>query len=528
MLRRFGLVAVFIAAFLSFGPVSASTPSGKKVALVMGNSAYKHAVELPNPKNDAKLMAETFRTAGFTVIEGEDLDKTAMSALVDQFTEIAYDADVAVVYYAGHGLQVDGRNYLVPIDAQLEKAAQLQTRTVPAEKFLAALPPDPAVSIIILDACRDNPLARSLAKAMPASRSASMGVGLAPVQANSQTPGSGGLLIAYATDPGAVAYDGKGINSPYTAALARHITTPGLEIQSALTRVRADVAEATGGAQHPWHNASLSREVFIGGEPAAQTAVAVPTQVQPAGEAASGNANEVNWTVEQKLWEEASKRNTVAHYELYLQQYPNGNFATLAKLNLDQLKATATTEVASIAPAGEATASASQVRTAVAMPDDVKLSVGTPETETALNLDKDGRIDLQLRLGALGHVTGGADGALGAKSRTAIGAWQRQNGMVETTYLTQQQHMFLVVQTDPMMPQIRAQYEAQKAAIAVRKAQAPARQKQKVAGQRVRRQHDGATLEGRVERRNSGGMDPAGAAFAGGLIGGALGGLLGR
>jgi peptidoglycan hydrolase-like protein with peptidoglycan-binding domain len=333
-------------------------------------------------------------------------------------------------------------------------------------------------------------------------------------------------LIAYATDPGAVAYDGKGINSPYTTALARHLTTPGLEIQSALTRVRADVSEATGGAQHPWHNASLSREVFIGGDPAAQAVAIVPAEVKPAGDASSTDTNGVNWTVEQKLWEEASKRNTVAHYELYLQQYPSGNFATLAKLNLDQLKATATTQVASIAPAGEATASASQVRTAVAMPDDVKLSVGTPETETALSLDKEGRIDLQLRLGALGHVTGGADGALGARSRTAIGAWQRQNGMVETTYLTQQQHMFLVVQTDPMMPQIRAQYESQKAAIAVRKAQTPARQK--VAGQRVKRQHNGATLEGRVQRRNSGGMDPAGAAFAGGLLGGALGGLLGR
>ncbi|OBZ95442.1 hypothetical protein ADU59_12830 [Pararhizobium polonicum] len=511
------------------GYASAATPAGKKVALVMGNSAYKHAVELPNPKNDAKLMAETFRAAGFTVIEGEDLDKVAMTALVDQFTEIAYDAEIAVVYYAGHGLQVDGRNYLVPIDAQLEKAAQLQTRTVPAEKFLAALPPDPAVSIIILDACRDNPLARSLAKVLPASRSASMGVGLAPVQANGQSSGAGGLLIAYATDPGAVAYDGKGINSPYTAALARHLTTPGLEIQSALTRVRADVSEATGGAQHPWHNASLSREVFIGGDAAAQAAAVVPNAVKPSGEATSAaGANDVNWTVEQKLWEEASKRNTVAHYELYLQQYPAGNFATLAKLNLDQLKATATTQVAAVAPAGEATASASQVRTAVSVPDDVKLTVGTPETEALLNLDRNDRIDLQLRLGALGHVTGGADGTLGAKSRTAIGAWQRQNGMVETTYLTEQQHMFLTVQTDPMMPQIRAQFEAQKkAAIAVRKAQAPVRQK--VAGQqRVRRQHHQEdTLEGPVERRgNSGGADPAGAAFAGGLIGGALGGIL--
>lgn len=346
MLRGFGLVAVMVAAFISIDITETLAATGKKVALVMGNSAYKYAVELPNPKNDAKLMAETFRTSGFTVIEGEDLDKTGMKSLVDQFTEAAYDAEIAVIYYAGHGLQVDGRNYLVPIDGQLESAAQLKTRTLTADELLAAQPPDPAVSIVILDACRDNPLARSLAKVLPASRSSATG-GLAAVQTNNQGSGAGGLLIAYSTDPGAVALDGKGINSPYTAALARHLTTPGLEIQSALTRVRADVSEATGGAQHPWHNASLSREVFIGGQPAATpvAATATVTDMQPV---SSGNgATDVKWTVEQKLWDEASKRNTVAHYELYLQQYPNGNFATLAKLNLDQLKASATTEVAS-------------------------------------------------------------------------------------------------------------------------------------------------------------------------------------
>lgn len=509
---------------------SASTPSGKRVALVMGNSAYQHAVELPNPKNDAKLMSQTLRAAGFTVLDGENLDKAAMTALVDQFTEIAYDAEVAIVYYAGHGLQVDGRNYLVPIDAQLEKAAQLQTRTIPADKVLGALPPDPAVSIIILDACRDNPLARSLAKVLPTSRSASMGVGLAPVQANGQSTGSGGLLIAYATDPGAVAYDGKGVNSPYTAALARHLATPGLEIQGALTRVRADVSEATAGAQRPWHNASLSREVFIGGDAPALQAQTPATEAKAGADTSASDRTDVSWTVEQKLWEEASKRNTVAHYELYLQQYPDGNFATLAKLNLDQLTTVVKTEVAAVAPAGEASASASQIRTAVAVPDDVKRTVGTPETEAALDLDKGARIDLQLRLGALGHVTGGADGALGARSRGAIGAWQRQNGLVETTYLTQQQHMFLVVQTDPLMPQIRAQYEAQRkaAAAALRKAKAPVRQKV-ATQQRIKRQQPAAedTLEGPVERRGSG-MDPAGAAFAGGLLGGTLGGIIGN
>ena len=192
--------AVFVVSFLALSDASAYV-DGKKVALVIGNGAYAHAIQLPNPAGDGKLVAETLRSAGFSVIEGSDLDKAGMTKLIDQFTEAAYDADIALVFYAGHGLQVDGRNYLVPVDAELEKAAQLQTRTIPVEAVLAALPPDPAVGIIILDACRDNPLARTLARAMPIARSTSVGAGLAPVQANGQSTNAGGLLIAYATDP---------------------------------------------------------------------------------------------------------------------------------------------------------------------------------------------------------------------------------------------------------------------------------------------------------------------------------------
>ena len=531
MHRALGLFAVLITAFLSISQVSGAV-NGKKVALVIGNSAYQFAVTLPNPKSDAALIAATLRSKGFNVIEGTDVDKTRMSELLDKFTEDAYDAEVAVVYYAGHGLQVDGHNYLIPVDAQLEKAAQLQTRTISVDKLMASLPPDPAVSVIILDACRDNPLARTLAKALPASRSQSMGMGLAAVQASGQSSGSGGLLIAYATDPGAVAYDGAAANSPYTTALAKHLTTPGLEIQSALTRVRADVSEATNGAQRPWHNASLGREVFLGGAaPAASAAPATPTVNLGEGAAQPVEAKpDVNWTVEQKLWDEASKRNTVAHYELYLKQFPNGSFAGLASLNIDQLKASGTTEVASLAPAGEASASASQVRTAVSVPDDVKQVPGTPETEAALNLDKAGRIDLQLRLSALGHLTGGADGSLGPKSRAAIAAWQKQSGIIETTYLTQQQHMFLVVQTDPLMAQVRAQYEQQKAVNAnARKQQAAQAAKRQTTRKTAVRQQQGDEKIGRVQKRSGGGLmdSPGGAAFVGGLVGGAIGGIIG-
>jgi uncharacterized caspase-like protein len=503
----------------------------KRVALVIGNSAYVHAVALPNPVGDAKLMAATLRDAGFTVIEGSDVDKAAMGKLVDQFTEAAYDADIALIYYAGHGLQVDGRNYLIPVDAQLEKAAQLQTRTIPVDDLLRSLPPDPAVGIIILDACRDNPLARTLAAALPASRSASMGAGLAAVQANGESHGGGGLLIAYATDPGSVAYDGKDAHSPYTAALARHLATPGLEIQSALTRVRADVSEATKGAQRPWHNASLAREVFIGGEAPVPTAPAktliVGTGTQPA--TAAEPAGDVDWTVEQKLWDEASKRNTIAHYKLYLDQFPQGRFASVARLNIEQLESGVASQVASVAPAdpsaSAAIGGASVVRTAIAIPDDVRSVPGTATTEALLLLDKEKRVDLQLRLSALGHYAGTYDGALGPRSRQAIGAWQRQSGIVETTYLNQQQYSFLVIQTDPLMPNVRAKYEAEKVAVTQQKRI----QTQKV----VKRKKTGGgdtNLGPSQHRKGSGGVfsDPAGAAFVGGLIGGAIGGAIGK
>lgn len=542
--RMLGLVAALIAAFLSITQVLAATSSGKKVALVIGNSTYQYAVTLPNPKADAGLMAKTLRASGFTVIEGLDLDKARMSSALDEFTEAAYDAEVALIYYAGHGLQVDGHNYLIPIDAQLEKAAQLQTRTISVDKMLSALPPDPAVSVIILDACRDNPLARTLARALPASRSQSMGTGLAAVQANGQSSGSGGLLIAYATDPGAVAYDGKDVNSPYTTALARHLTTPGIEIQSALTRVRAEVSDATKGAQRPWHNASLGREVFLGGDPKPTQQEATP-QLTLGADAPQAASPDVNWTIEQKLWDEASKRNTIAHYELYLRQFPEGSFAKLASLNIDQLKQT---QVAALsAPAGDAAASASQVRTAVAVTDDVKQTPGTPETEALLKLDKEGRIDLQLRLGALGHTTGGADGSLGPRSRSAIAEWQRQSGIAETTYLTPQQHMLLVVQTDPLMAQVRAQYaadkeQARKAAVArakqqqIQKAQqaqkvakqpAPRKQQQQTARKPVRQAERREIVEVEPVHREPGILDsPGGAAFVGGLVGSAIGGLI--
>ncbi|RNJ46974.1 hypothetical protein B5V01_33775 [Mesorhizobium erdmanii] len=365
-----GLVLSILAAF----GVQAATTAGKRVALVIGNSKYVNAVALPNPANDAHLIASTLRNAGFDVIEGVDQDNAGMHGLISKFTEESYNADLAVIFYAGHGMQVDGKNYLIPVDADLTSPAYLKTRTVQIDEFMAALPADPAVGIIILDACRDNPLGRTLAAALPKSRS--LGAGLAPVDAKADGVGTGGVLIAYATDPGAIAFDGDGVDSPYSLALAKHLTEPGVEIQSALTRVRGDVTEVTQGRQRPWHNASLGREVFLG-KPAAQTA---PPAVAPVADAAKTTAAPApvaseppSWEVEQRLWDEASKKSAIPYYEAYLDQFPNGRFATMARLDIGQLKdPTAGKQVAALdtndanANPGPAvrTSAADQVRTA--------------------------------------------------------------------------------------------------------------------------------------------------------------------
>ena len=502
--------AAILGGFLLFvlGPLAAqaSTAESKRVALVIGNSKYIHAVTLPNPSSDARLMAATLRDAGFEVIDGVDLDNAGMHNLLNRFTEASYDADLAVIFYAGHGMQVDGKNFLIPVDAELTSPAHLRTRTIQIDDFIAALPPDPSVGVVILDACRDNPLARTLAASMPKSRSTALGTGLAPVEAKSSGIGTGGILIAYATDPGAIAFDGKGTNSPYTTALAKHLAEPGVEIQSALTRVRGEVTEQTEGRQRPWHNASIGREVFIGGkapEPAAPSkphasASALQTPAAPTIEPPA-------WEIEQRLWDEASKRNSVAHYEAYLEQFPNGRFATVARLNIDELNKPKEEEVAKLEPEASAANTGSAVRTAVSVPDDAKQLPGTEITESALALDREGRVDLQLRMEALGFELGSVDGNIGPKTRKAIGSWQSKNGMPATTFLTREQYGFLVLQTDPMMEAVRAKHAADVAAAerARKAAAAKKAQAQKQVAQKPRTQKQAAPPKQTVQKKST-------------------------
>jgi tetratricopeptide (TPR) repeat protein len=244
--------------------VAAPTPSPEqsaasrevRVALVIGNGKYQSATALPNPANDAADVAAALRKLGFDVVEGRDLDKRGMEDKVREFGRKLDRANLALFFYAGHGLQVGGKNYLVPIDAKLERAGDLSFDTIDVAQVLAQMEAEPRVNLIFLDACRDNPLARTLARSL-GTRSASVGQGLATIQS------AIGTLIAYATQPDNVALDGEGRNSPFTAALLKHVATQGLEIGSVMRRVRADVIQATRSKQVPWDHSSLVGDVVL-------------------------------------------------------------------------------------------------------------------------------------------------------------------------------------------------------------------------------------------------------------------------
>jgi tetratricopeptide (TPR) repeat protein len=252
-------------------PALPAAPAGladRRVALVIGNGAYANAGTLANPPTDARALAKNLHDIGFDVMEGVDLDRAGMQKLVADFLRAVPGARVALMFYAGHGMQIEGKNYLVPVDAKVDSIASLIATMVDVDLILAGLDDQIRTNIIILDACRDDPLATEAAAPAGASRSLAVQSGLAaPTALGAGATLGAGTLIAFATAPGQVALDGIGAHSPFSGALIRHIATPGLELQQMLTRVRADVVAVTHSKQVPWSNSSLLGEVFLAGRP---------------------------------------------------------------------------------------------------------------------------------------------------------------------------------------------------------------------------------------------------------------------
>jgi hypothetical protein len=233
----------------------------RRVALVMGNSKYRNTTELPNPGNDATSISEKLQGLGFTVIKGLDGTKADMELAVREFVKVLPDSDVALFFYAGHAMQVNGRNFLIPVDARLEDSTAIDFETIDLQVILDFMNGDDRISIALLDACRDNPLARRFERSAAAKRSAFIGRGLA-----APATGNGEILIGFATAPGEVALDGTGKNSPFTTALLKHIDSKGLDVELMLKRVKRDVFEMTDREQEPWHNSALRQEFYFNPE----------------------------------------------------------------------------------------------------------------------------------------------------------------------------------------------------------------------------------------------------------------------
>lgn len=257
---------------LSLAFAAPAAAAEKRVALVVGNSAYQHITRLDNPRNDAKLMAETLSGLGFTLIGGRaqlDLDKPALDTAVQNFGQQVQGADVALFYYAGHGVQVSGSNYLVPVSANPTREADVDFQMVDINLVLRQMQGSGTrLNMVILDACRNNPFG---ARGLRASDG-----GLAQMRAPE------GTLISYATQPGSVAQDGSDGHSPYTKALAATIRLAGLDIFQTFNQVGLAVKRETGGSQQPWVSSSPIDGTFYFVAPAAAAPqVAVAPSQQP-------------------------------------------------------------------------------------------------------------------------------------------------------------------------------------------------------------------------------------------------------
>ena len=225
----------------------------KRVALVLANAAYQNVAKLPNPVNDGAVIAATLRNAGFDVVDSrQDLPAAETRRTLRDFADRARDADIAVVYYAGHGIEVDGANYLIPVDAKLERDTDVYDEALSLDRVLLAIEPAKKLRLVILDACRDNPFSKNMKRTV-ASRA--IGQGLAKVEPNSPN-----MLIAYSAKAGSTAADGDGKNSPFTVALSKHLTTPGLDVRRAFGFVRDEVLKTTSNRQEPFVYGSLGGE----------------------------------------------------------------------------------------------------------------------------------------------------------------------------------------------------------------------------------------------------------------------------
>ncbi|MGH6816418.1 MAG: caspase family protein [Hyphomicrobiaceae bacterium] len=379
-------VGLFVAG-LSVVPALAAE---RRVALVIGNAEYRHAKPLANPEADASDIAAILKSFGFEVIEGRNLDKAGMDRTIRDFATALIGAGASLFYYAGHGLQVGGQNYLVPVDAKLDAAAGLDFEAIRLDLVQRTMERETKVNVLFLDACRDSPFVRNLARAF-GTRSAQVAHGLAAMESGE------GTLISFSTQPGNVALDGQGRNSPYADALKKHMPVVGDDLSTILINVRNDVLRATESRQRTWEHQSLQSRFFFVAPP--------PSDPRPP------LAPSFDRQEELLFWTTVKDSKDRAMLQSYLDRYPAGTFAAPAKLMLQQgakeehLPPKAPVQTAAVAKEGAK--------------EDAKLPSRQPDAEFVRKL--------QSELRRVGCYTGRIDGKWGDEGRAALTDFARHS-----------------------------------------------------------------------------------------------------
>jgi len=349
MLLTKSIVVLSLALLWPFAALAQITDE-RRVALIIGNSDYELVSPLDNPGNDAADITVALEGLGFEVFLGLDVGHQQMADISEQFSTAIKNADVSLFYYAGHGFQVGGQNYLVPTDARIQRPEDIGEQTIPLSVILERMEAAPGIKFVFLDACRNNPFEGILT---------SVSEGLARIG------NAADFMISFATQPDNVAYDGTGRNSFFTEALLSHIYTPGLDVSDLMISVRKDVLSSTGGRQIPWENSSLTRQFRFDPRPDTVSAETLLWQVAanardpqlmklyaeryPQGvhsqqvmafldpSLADGNTLSRDYAPpqqdaqEERLWQLARRGRMRPLVQFYLDQYPNGTYARDAR-----------------------------------------------------------------------------------------------------------------------------------------------------------------------------------------------------
>lgn len=411
--------------FLLIWALPITAQAEKRVALVIGNSVYNNVPKLPNPSNDAEAMSTAFSRLGFDVTLIKDVDVTTLRHKLSEFAVKAVDADISAIFYAGHGIEVNGENYIIPVDAKLQNAVVVGFELISLNSVLSSIQGSKGLKLVFLDACRDNPFRQTMKRT---STTRSIGRGLATVEPDA------GMVISYAAKAGTVAFDGKGEHSPYTSALLKSIEEPGLELQFLFRRVRDHVIRETDKRQEPFFYGSLPDRKFYLSPPqekAPKPTVSLPKVLDPTKIDEAANA-----------WRLIQNSADADDIDAYLATYGGANpfYQRLAKKKLAALQAeqsgkqpspAAVQSVTSLLPTPVDDTPVQTLPTTPTESKSVEVAAVAPTLKIVSGEPKASPIDpdisrrnllrlTQQELNRLGCSAGNPDGVWGRKSQRAL------------------------------------------------------------------------------------------------------------